>query len=109
MQLEIKEHEYSVNKIKRAQQHVNRVKAWYCLIPVNLIVTATLGALSGLMHSNGEPNTIIWILMSSAMGLWVIFIIQGIVLKKPKTVRSWEERQLKRYMKQDIEIPKHEY
>lgn len=108
MEHEIKKQEYSVNKMKRAKQHLKRVKAWYWLIPINLIATATLGALSWLMYSNGEPNTIIWILMSCAMGLWVIFIIEGIVLKKSKAVRSWEKRQLKRYMKQDIEMPKYE-
>lgn len=89
---------YTIEQLKRAKKYVKRLKSWYWLIPTNLLVTATLGALSFLMYSNGEPNTIIYILMSSPMALWVIFIVEGIALKKTKTVSSWEERQMKKYL-----------
>ena len=92
---------YSAEQLKRAKKYTRRLKSWYWLIPMNLLATFTLGALSFLMRSNGEPNTIIWILMSSPMALWIIFIVEGIVLNKSRTVSSWEEHQIKKYMKQE--------
>lgn len=105
MEFEITEKRHSIRELDRAKKYAKRLKSWYWGIPMNFLVTAFFGALSYLMYQNGEPNTIIWILMSSPMGLWVIFMVEGIVLKMPKTVRSWEERQLKRYMKKDTEVP----
>lgn len=98
---------HSVTALKRAKKYVRRLKSWYWFIPLNLIATVFFGALCYLMYHNGEPNTIIWILMSTPMGLWVIFIVEGIVLHKPKAVRSWEERQLNGYIERDMEVPEY--
>lgn len=97
MELEIIIKDYPNTELKRAKKHVKRLKSWYWLIPTNILVTATLAALSYLMYQNGEPNTIIWILMSSPSALWVIFIVEGIVLNKTKAVDAWEERQIRKY------------
>lgn len=85
-------------EIERAEKYVKRLKSWYWFIPINILTTAFLGALSFLMYQNDEPNTIIWILMSSAIGLWIVFIVEGIVLKRPKIIRSWEDKNIKKYI-----------
>ena len=92
---------HSFDKKQRAKDHVERLKSWYWQIPVNLIATATLGALSFLMYANNEPATIIWILMSGPMALWIIFIVQGLSFKRMKFICKWEERQVRKYMKQN--------
>ena len=92
---------HSIEVQKRAQNYVKRLKAWYWQIPLNLIVTATMAALSFLMYSNNEPNTIIWILMSGPITLWIIFIVQGVLYKKSKVLCKWEERQIRKYMDKD--------
>jgi len=108
MKLETIKKKPSTKELKRARKYVKRLKSWYWFIPFNLIVTATFGALCWLMHSNGEPNIILWVLMSSPLALWVIFIVEGIVLKTPKSVRSWEERKMKQWMNQGIQMSKYE-
>lgn len=108
MEIEITKKTHSVSALKRARKYVKRLKSWYWFIPLNLIATGFFCALSYLMYHNGEPNTVIWILMSSPMGLWVIFIVEGIVLHKPKAVRSWEEHQLNQYMREELEVPRYE-
>ncbi len=108
MEPEITKKAHSITTLKRAKKYAKRLKSWYWFIPLNFLVTSFFGAMSYLMYHNGEPNTVIWILMFCPMGLWVIFIVEGIVLYKPKAVRSWEERQLNQYMRQDFEAPKYE-
>jgi hypothetical protein len=65
------------------------------------MATVLLSALNYLMHQNGEPNTIIWIMMSNVMGLWVIFIVEGVALRRPKIVRSWEQKRIKKIINKE--------
>lgn len=90
-------------KLQLAKKKVKAIKHWYILIVFSVIGTICMTWLRVYLVSIGTPGIWSWLVMIGPVIWWSIVLFKGlnIFTKLPKFFKSWEERQIRRFMKEE--------
>jgi len=97
-------------KITRAKEKVKKLKNWYFFIILSTVGSVVMLWFSFKMQDYGAPEFVSWIYRLIPVVWLVLIVLQGLGIRTslPWPFKSWEERQIRKFMKEK-EIPPKKY
>lgn len=89
-------------KINRAKKKVKKLKNWYFFIALSSIGSVVMLWFSFKMQDYGAPEFVGWIYRLIPLVWLVLIVLQGLGIRTwlPWPFKSWEERQIKKFMEE---------
>lgn len=91
------------NKVNRARKKVKNLKNWYYFIALSTVGSFVMLWFSFKMQDFGAPEFVGWIYRLIPIVWWLIIVLQGLGIRTllPWPFRNWEERQIRKFMKEE--------
>ncbi len=91
------------SKSVQAYKKVEQIKKFYWFLATAIFINVFLFGMAYFLASNGAPNLVVWILLSTPLGFGVILFTEymRVFNKNPVFGKKWEERKIKQFMEED--------
>jgi len=90
-------------KLLLAKKKVKALKHWYILIAFAIVGTICMICFKKYLVTIGTPGMWSWLVMIGPVIWWSIVLFKGLIIhdKFPKFFKTWEERQIKKFMEEE--------
>ncbi|WP_291865188.1 hypothetical protein [Maribacter sp.] len=90
-------------KLQLVKKKIKVLKNWHLFTLMVSFATVLMVWFSFYVKSQGAPESVSWIFRGTAFAWWVIVVVQGFNInnKLAKPLRGWEERKIRRFIKEE--------